>query len=173
MRWNAGSAAARASSSRTATRRRRRWRASPGPSTPPRARLADAAEALLGEERYDLVWLTFNGAHQAGHYLWARANGSGPGTAVEDVYTSADEALGRILAALPEDADVIAFAPLGMDDNASMTDLLPAMLAAVLSGRRNDPGAVPGSWIWRLRELAPAELRALVTRPLRRPPSVR
>ena len=132
-------------------------------------RLADAATAVLAEERYDLVWLTFAGAHQAGHLLW------NSGKPLEDVYSAVDEALGRVLAALPDDADVIAFSPLGMDANATMTDLLPGMLAAVLSGRAraaSDDSSGPGSWIWRLRALAPAELRAAVTRPLP-PPVVR
>jgi predicted AlkP superfamily phosphohydrolase/phosphomutase len=129
-------------------------------------RLADAATALLAKEHYDLVWLTFGGPHQAGHHLW---NG---GTALEHVYSTVDEPLARVLAALPDDADVVVFSPLGMDANASMTDLLPGMLAAVLSGRArgaSDDGSGPGSWIWRLRALAPAELRAAVTRPLPSP----
>ncbi len=80
---------------------------------------------------------------------------------------SVDEALGRIVATLPDGADVIVFAPLGMAANRSRTDLLPRMLAAVLAGKPlESTDAGPGSLIWRLRGMAPAELRAALTRPL-------
>jgi predicted AlkP superfamily phosphohydrolase/phosphomutase len=134
-------------------------------------RLADVTTDLVRRERFDLVWLTFGGPHQAGHYLW---NGSGAQRPVlEQVYASVDVALGRILEALPDDTDVIVFSPNGMSANQSRTDLLPGMLAAVLGGRRqseSDAGRGPGSLIWRLRALAPAEVRAALTRPL--PPKV-
>ena len=136
------------------------------------ARLADATAAVLAEGRQDLVWLTFGGAHQAGHYLGDTLDdtaGSGRLTQLEDVYVTLDQALARILETLPGDADVILFSPLGMAANRSRTDLLPGMLAAVLAGRKlaaSEAAAGPGSWIWKLRGLAPAELRAAVTKPL-------
>jgi predicted AlkP superfamily phosphohydrolase/phosphomutase len=139
------------------------------------SRLADATVAALAEEQFDLVWLTFAGPHQAGHYLGDVLEPSAPASArralLEDIYVSLDDALERILAELPEDADVIVFAPEGMAANRSRTDLLPGMLAAVLAGKPLEASAPgPGSWIWRLRALAPAELRAAMTRPL--PPTV-
>ncbi len=119
------------------------------------------------------MWLTFAGPHQAGHYLGGSLDGIGSPSEdhaqLEDVYATVDDGLRRVLAALPDDADVIAFAPLGMTANRSRTDLLPRMLAAVLSGSATRTGTVPGGWIWRARALAPAELRAAVTRPLPAP----
>ena len=129
-------------------------------------------ETLLAEERFDLLWLTFGGAHQAGHYLGDTLDdeaGSARLAQLEDVYVTLDQALVRVLQALPDDADVILFAPLGMAANRSRTDLLPGMLAAVLAGRKLEPDEAasgPGSWIWKLRGAAPAELRAVVTKPI-------
>jgi predicted AlkP superfamily phosphohydrolase/phosphomutase len=139
-------------------------------------RLVDAVTELA-PERFDLVWVTFSGAHYAGHHLWesAAASGLDPGgrsesqQRLEDIYAGVDEALGRIVAALPDDADLIVCSPLGMAANRSRTDLLPGMLAAVLAGKplsASDGSVGPGSWIWRLRGGVPAEWRALATRPL-------
>jgi predicted AlkP superfamily phosphohydrolase/phosphomutase len=142
---------------------RRRLLGAPG-------RVADAATLLLGEERFDLAWLTFCAAHVAGHQFWDlsqlddRDLDQGArqvlGTTLADVYTSVDAAIGRIVEALPGDADVMVVSPVGMDVNTSRADMLPEMLAAVL-----DPetaGAAGRSSIWRLRAAVPSGLRSRV-----------
>ena len=136
------------------------------------ARVARAATSMLERERFDLVWLTFSAAHLAGHQFWDtsqisdRVNGDRRAElerALEDVYVAVDDALGRVLAALPEDADVIACSAVGMDVNTSRADLLPGMVSAVLSG-----GAGPASSgaAWRLRSAIPAGFRGAVSRSL-------
>jgi predicted AlkP superfamily phosphohydrolase/phosphomutase len=138
-------------------------------------RVADAAIELLGERRFDLAWLTFAAPHLAGHRLWevppylddgrlGRAGRERIETALEDVYAEVDAQLGRVLEALPEDADVIACSVLGMDVNTSRADMLPAMLAAVLggggaaeAGADSDSGAM-----WRLRAALSGRLRGAV-----------
>ena len=79
-------------------------------------------------------------------------------TALDDVYAAVDDALGRVLAALPPGADVIVTSPVGMDVNTSRADLLPEMLAR---GARRRPGRRPrrAGAIWRLRAAMPAGLR--------------
>jgi predicted AlkP superfamily phosphohydrolase/phosphomutase len=139
------------------------------------ARVADVALEQLGERSFDLVWLTFAAPHLAGHRLWevppylgeevsaterARLDG-----ALGDVYAEVDAQLGRVLAALPDDADVIACSVLGMDVNASRADMLPGMLAAVLGGGvgDGDPGADSDSGaMWRLRAALSGRLRGAV-----------
>ena len=83
-------------------------------------RVADAAVDLLGRERYDLAWLTFSAAHLAGHQFWdlsqlaAEPEGRERELltgALADVYEAVDGAFGRVLAALPGDADVIVARP--------------------------------------------------------------
>ena len=128
------------------------------------ARTATLAEELLASERFDLAWLTFSAAHLAGHQFWdlsqldaealdPAARGALDG-ALADVYGAVDDAIGRVVSALPDGADVIVTSAVGMDVNTSLADLLPSMLARVLAGGPlddDDSGA-----IWRLRAAMPA-----------------
>jgi predicted AlkP superfamily phosphohydrolase/phosphomutase len=78
------------------------------------------------------------------------------------IYERVDEALGRLLAALPSKTDVILFSPNGMGPETSKADMLPAMLARVLEGSGTKrPAAPPASALWRLRAAVPTNLRAL------------
>ena len=141
---------------------RRRLLGAPG-------RVADAAELLLAEEPFDLAWLTFCAAHVAGHQFWdlSQIDEAGLdldarrvlGSTLTDVYTAVDDALGRVVAALPTDADIMVISPVGMDVNTSRADLLPEMLQAIL-----DPVERPAesSSIWWLRAALPSGLRAKV-----------
>lgn len=143
---------------------RRRLLGAPG-------RVADAAALLLGEQPFDLAWLTFCAAHVAGHQFWdlsqldaddldPRAERVLAGT-LEEVYGAVDVALGRVIDALPPGADLMVVSPVGMDVNTSRADLLPEMLRAVLD--RDEARATGGSSsIWRLRAALPSGLRARV-----------
>ncbi len=133
-------------------------------------RTAALAEALLARERFDLAWLTFSAAHLAGHQFWDLsqldpatldpATRTTLETALDDVYAAVDEAIGRVVAALPAGADVIVTSAVGMDVNTSRADLLPAMLGRVLAG---GPAASGGAGaIWRLRGAIPAGVRGAV-----------
>ena len=55
------------------------------------------------------------------------------------MYAAVDLAIGRIVAALPEGADLMVISPVGMDVNTSRADMLPEMLAAVLGPSRLRP----------------------------------
>ena len=57
---------------------------------------------------------------------------------LDDVYAGIDRAIGRIIAALPDDASVMVVSPVGMDVNTSRADMLPEMLKAILDGPRAD-----------------------------------
>jgi len=147
---------------------RRRLLGAPG-------RVADAADLLLAEARFDLAWLTFCAAHVAGHQFWdlsqLDASGLDPaaervlGSTLEDVYVAVDAAIGRVLAALPDGGDLMVVSPVGMDVNTSRADLLPEMLQAILDpapeARPDETAAAPSS-IWRLRAALPSGLRARV-----------
>jgi len=135
-------------------------------------RVADAALSLLESAPFDFVWLNFAAAHKAGHALWdpasvvespldpadARALREG----LVEVYRAVDAAIGRVVAALPADADVVVFSPTGMGANTSRADLLPDMLDAVLepSGPSARPRRAGGrAPIWALRSAVPAAWR--------------
>ena len=146
---------------------RRRFLDAPG-------RVADAAVHLLSQEQYDLAWLTFSAPHIAGHQFWDLSQLREGWLNVDrrvvlertlaDVYGRVDEAIGRVLTALPADADVILCSAVGMDVNTSRADLLPGMLAAVLAG---GPVSEP-SGVWRLRAALPAGVRGAVAQMLPR-----
>ncbi|HYP55844.1 MAG TPA: alkaline phosphatase family protein, partial [Solirubrobacterales bacterium] len=120
------------------------------------ARVADLAIEQLGERRFDLVWLTFAAPHLGGHRLWGTP-------ALDDVYAEVDRQLGRVLEALPEEADTIVCSVLGMDVNTSRADMLPGMLAAVLGDDRRDGAADSDSGaMWRLRAALSGRLRGAV-----------
>ena len=146
---------------------RRKLLAAPG-------RVADAAVHLLSQEHYDLAWLTFSAGHIAGHQFWDLSQLAESWLNVDrrvvlertlaEVYGRVDEAIGRVLAALPRETDVILCSAVGMDVNTSRADLLPGMLAAVLSG---GPIREP-SGVWRLRAALPPELRGAVAQALPR-----
>ena len=139
------------------------------------ARVADAAIEQLGERRFDLVWLTFAAPHLAGHRLWEvppyiegeidSANRELLDGALADIYAEVDAQLGRVLDALPDDADTIACAVLGMDVNTSRADMLPGMLAAVLAGEggaRADGEDSDSGAMWKLRGAVSGRLRGAV-----------
>lgn len=145
------------------------------------ARVADAATTMLARDTYDLVWLTFSAAHLAGHQFWDQSQLCDEpddrqrellAGALEAVYAAVDEAFARVLAALPDDADVIVTSAVGMDVNTSRADLLPEMLAAVLLGgplSRNGNGNGDGNGagaIWRLRAAIPPGARGAIAQAL-------
>ena len=71
-----------------------------------------------------------------------------------------DAAIGRVVDALPPDADLIVVSPVGMDVNTSRADLLPEMLRAVLDP--DERRTHRSSSIWWLRAALPSSLRARV-----------
>jgi predicted AlkP superfamily phosphohydrolase/phosphomutase len=142
-------------------------------------RAAVAVTSLLASDRFDLVWVGFPALHLAGHQLWdlsqllesdidmgVRAELE---AALEEIYVAGDTAIGRILAALPADADLILCSTVGMDVDTSRADLLPEMLERILqtvAGRTRGRGPGAGSWIWRLRGAVSPALRRGLARPL-------
>lgn len=134
-----------------------------------------AVELLERGEPYDLAWLTFSAAHLAGHQFWdlsqlaEEPEGRDRAlleTALADVYFAVDAAFGRVLSALPDDADVIVASAVGMDVNSSRADLLPEMLAAVLNGAPLPSDGGGAGAIWRLRAAIPTGARGAIARAL-------
>ncbi len=132
------------------------------------ARVADLAVERLRGGEFNLAWIVFAAPHLAGHRLWGDP-------ALAEIYEEVDAQLGRVLAALPDDCDVIACSVLGMDVNTSRADLLPGMLSAVLAGdqpsrgsfRTNNVQKEPRNAVdsdsggmWRLRGLVSGRARA-------------
>lgn len=130
-------------------------------------RLTRAALHFTERERFDLVWVEFGSVHLAGHHFWPRETDEPEHRAwkagvLERLYETADAAMGRVLAALADDADVIVFSEVGMGSNRSRTDVLPEMLRRVL-GEGGDSGGGPGGLIWRMRSSIPPRWRLRAT----------
>jgi hypothetical protein len=98
---------------------------------------------LLKREEFDVVRVTASAAHLAGHRFFKMSQISGEidltqhpelDTTVADIYRATDEAMGRMLAALPADADIFLVSPAGMSPNSSRSQLLPDMIKAVIAG---------------------------------------
>ena len=119
---------------------------------------AEAVEFLLPRVEPDLLWVTILSPHVAGHRFWNLSQASGDTAGLEgtldDVYARADEALGRIGAALPAGADLIVVSPVGMAENNSRVDLLEGMVEAVAHGGRGR-----ASRMWRIRGRVPGAVR--------------
>jgi len=135
---------------------------------------ADVIETILKRETFDLVWISLSAAHLGGHRFYDIAQFSEElalprhpelGTALHDIYRAVDDALARIVAALPEGTDVIIMSPTGMGPNNSRSHLLPSMLDAVLRDRDLHVAqrkAAAGSSLWRIRSAVPTSVRAWI-----------
>src|SRR5438876_9600973 len=135
---------------------------------------ADVIEKLVQREQFDLLWISLSAAHLGGHRFFDLSQISEEaelsrypelGTTLQDIYQAVDEALARIVAALPAGSDILVVSPSGMGPNTSRSHLLPGMLEAVMAGhRRNliERGAPAGSLLWRIRAMMPTGLRALI-----------
>jgi predicted AlkP superfamily phosphohydrolase/phosphomutase len=133
----------------------------------------------LGRESWDFLWVSFISAHLTGHLFWDPSEKAAPDlsdadrqlmkSTVEEAYVATDQAIGRIVAALPAGADIVVFSPLGMGPETSRSDLLPEMLKAVLgeaSPEKStaDRPAVAGSSMWQFRARVPSGWRAAMAR---------
>lgn len=112
-------------------------------------RSAELTLRVMERQPWDLLLTVFGSVHRAGHLLWSGSSVEGEAgadvdgllkDAVRDVYVAVDRAVGRVVEAAGDDVPVLVFSLIGMDHNTSRTDLLPAMLARILS---DDPGATP------------------------------
>ncbi len=136
---------------------------------------AELVETVLKREPFDLVWVTLSAAHLGGHRFYDVSQFADElgvkhrpqlATALVDIYRAVDDALGRIVEALPKQTDLIVMSPSGMGPNNSRSHLLPAMLNAVLTHRV--PGtqspAAPGSSLWKIRAAVPTGIRSRIAR---------
>jgi predicted AlkP superfamily phosphohydrolase/phosphomutase len=131
-------------------------------------------ETLLKREPFDLIWISLSAGHLGGHRFFdiarfseelALARHQDLGTALHNIYRAVDEALGRIVAALPKDADVVITSPTGMGPNNSRSHLLPTMLHAVLNehDHANNRKLGKAGWsLWQVRAAVPTNIRAWV-----------
>ena len=141
-------------------------------------RLATVTTALLKREEFDVVWITASAAHLAGHRFLKMSQVSGAidltqhpelDTTVADIYRATDVAMGKMLAAMPADADILVVSPAGMSPTSSRSHLLPAMIKAVMAGKPGETvaqGAPASSLLSTVRSIVPTGLRSWIAKML-------
>jgi predicted AlkP superfamily phosphohydrolase/phosphomutase len=130
------------------------------------------AVALMKKETWDMALIGFSALHRGGHKLWNLANVSEEISAAEkpemldalrQVYIACDHAVGELVAAAGQDANVMIFSLHGMRDNVCRVDILPEMLRRVLKGENPDNLPAPKKGLLKqMRELVPIKLRQRV-----------
>jgi predicted AlkP superfamily phosphohydrolase/phosphomutase len=133
---------------------------------------AEVCRDLLTHDRFDLFLAVFGLVHRGSHYLWDLSQIDGSAVdgstraalegSLDDCYTSADEALGRVLDAAPPNARVVVFALHGMGPNDGWYEFLPRILQRIHQGGSGAPDR-PGM-LFRLRQALPWTLVRQVTR---------
>ncbi len=133
---------------------------------------ADICCDMLTRERFDLFLAVFGAVHRGSHYLWdlsqIHADGmqgetrSALEASLGDCYTSADDALGRVLAAAPPEARVVVFGLHGMGPNDGWYEILPRLLEHIHRG--GGAAAPKRGALFRLKQALPWTLVRQVTR---------
>lgn len=67
----------------------------------------ETAVGLMARERWDLLTVVLRNTDEAIHYFWWDDVPDAPGEVIREQYMRADEAVGRLVAAAPDDATVI------------------------------------------------------------------
>ena len=115
-------------------------------------RLAELTASWLRRDAWDFLLVAFGATHRGGHRLWDSSGIRGAprvetsaaiATALKEIYAACDDALGKIRDAAPPGSTLVVFSLHGMGPNTSRVELLPGMLARVLSGQKQ-----PSSSAW-------------------------
>ena len=142
---------------------------------------AQVTRALMAEQEWDLMFVTFGEPHGAGHYLWHFGDTDYPLqpqaeslrrlNLVRDVYAGVDAAIGSILEAVDDDTTVIVTSADGMGANYSGCHLMPELLhrmdlfhGGTVGGGAATPAKPKTGFLQTLRQAVPLGFRQSVTR---------
>lgn len=101
------------------------------------AQFRDVAIDLMTRQSWQFACIVFGSLHRGGHYLWDRSqlppfeslpDSTEPDAVLVDLYRGIDAALGELLAHVPSNTLVIAFALHGMGPNPGWSDVVPDLL---------------------------------------------
>ncbi len=125
--------------------------------------LCDISLDLLATEPWDFALVCLTAPHQSGHQFFSDTGLAEPPTgaspteaALRDIYASCDDAVGRLIAAVPDDTTVLVTALHGMCPNSNRGELLPDMLRLILDGPKQT------SALQTLRKLIPQPVRQAI-----------
>ncbi len=131
-------------------------------------KLAELVVNLIDSEEWDLCLCCFSSTHRGGHKFWDNTSVkdklSGEQESLfqnhlRDIYQSCDDAIGKILNIINEDATVLIFSLHGMGFNTSLADkVLPKMISNILNGK--EISGKNKSFIKKIRDKIPLEWRS-------------
>lgn len=133
-------------------------------------RMAELGVHLLDNHLWDVFIIVFAAPHRGGHRFWDDSNVmpddperelGGPSHDLLAIYKKCDNALGRMLAHLPDDVTTVVFSLHGMGPNTSRTAAMEALLGKILgeSGETPPPhDPTPGSQAG-IFSIIPSDLR--------------
>src|SRR3989339_8778 len=133
--------------------------------------------SLIKNEEWDLFLCCFTSTHRGGHKFWTLPDENQDITNVKgefsenqklqfknslkDIYQSCDEAIGKIMECVSDDTTVLVFSLHGMGANINLSDkMLPQMISNIMTGKKETASKENNSYIKKLRNLIPLELRS-------------
>jgi predicted AlkP superfamily phosphohydrolase/phosphomutase len=130
-------------------------------------------DRILDEGEFDVVAIGFTEPHIAGHQFWSYRNGEAGGpegleTALLDTYRAVDERIGRVLASLPREANVLVVSNVGIEEDFPTRELLEEFCVALGYRAPASTGSGGRGPLDLARRAVPAPLRRLLARRLSR-----
>ncbi|MBL0713547.1 MAG: alkaline phosphatase family protein [Desulfosarcina sp.] len=135
-------------------------------------KVTELARVFLAKEPWDLFMVAYGATHRGGHKLWDETGLSGQadldhGSQLREklkaVYMACDRAVGQLVAAVSEEANILIFSLHGMGANTSRTDIMNDMIKGIM-GKPSDlsPMIKKTDALQRLRERVPLAFRSKV-----------
>ncbi len=138
---------------------------------------AELITSLIKGEEWDLFLCCFTSTHRGGHKFWTLPDTKHEITNVKgefsesqklqfknslrDIYQSCDDAIGKILECVSDDVTILIFSLHGMGANINLSEkMLPQMISNIMSGKNETASKENDSYIKKLRNLIPLELRS-------------
>lgn len=116
--------------------------------------LTDVAGQLLQTTPWQFGCVVFSALHRGGHYL--------PSESMTELYQQTDQALGELLARLPDNTATVVFSVHGMAANPGWSDLLANLLSALDEAETGE--APTRGLLFRLKQHAPGWAGRFVSR---------
>lgn len=138
---------------------------------------AELITSLIKSEVWDLFLCCFTSTHRGGHKFWFLPDSNHDITNVKgefsesqklqfknslrNIYQSCDDAIGKIIECVNDDVTILIFSLHGMGANINLSDkLLPQMISNILNSKKKSTGNQNNSYLKRIRNLIPLELRS-------------